>query len=254
MTLKESFEFIKKKFPQQNILLPEFDYHSGMMINKLNPKYLFRGESKLYSSTISFFERLIKEKRFNDEQWKIIKETILNVSVHLTEKFHQLLARGVPGRGAVITALAGYMQHYGFPIARLDFTSDISVAAFFAAKGCNVGDRGKLCAIELSEWINENRLFEKLDGSLAKRPREQNAFSLTINPIDNFDLKKTSKVFWIEFEFHKEDSIFFTMKNYLSTMDDKIAIEIIEYLEPKLSVITDRDVMLFFKDILNGLK
>ena len=252
MTLKESLEFLKRKFPQQNILIPELDYDAGMMVPKLNPKYLFRGESKLYPCTQSFYERLIVQRQFNQMQWKEIGIVIIELSVHLTNKFHEILQRGVPGRESIFTELSGYMQHYGFPISRIDFTSDINVAAFFAAKESIVGERGKLCVIELSEWVKENR-FEKLDKSLAKRPREQNAFSLIINP-NNFDFKKSNRVFWIEFEFQKEDSIFSAMKNYLSTADDKVASEIIDYLERELTAISDKNVILFFKNILHGLK
>lgn len=254
MSLKEIIELIQKKFPQEEISIRERNYLQNSWVPNPNPKYLYRGENNCYPQTKSFLQRLQENdaKFFDEKQWAEIQELILDLSVHLTERFHKFVPRSNPSYEANIVSIGGYLQHYGFPLYRIDFTSDLFVAAYFAASNNRVGNVGQIGIIESSVWIKQshNRI-EKLVNSFAARPRAQQAYSLQVYEGD--DLKKNSIVTWLNFEFTEGDQLFSSRIPYLSTKGDAVAKEIFAFLCSRIEFIQDEKVKAFIQTIVSNL-
>ena len=85
------------------------------------PKYLYRGEPGLFSSSLSSWGRMLKSVRFGGRELELLEQ--------LTEMASQVTNQRI---GDPFRAI-GWPQHYGFPTYYLDLTSDPAVALHFAA-------------------------------------------------------------------------------------------------------------------------
>ena len=250
MTLTDLVTHISLKFPQINLLIDELDYMSNNFNKKSNTKYLFRGENDVYPATKSNYHRLIESSKFDKVQLEALNNYILDLSIHLNKMFFQILDRNDPRYHPVIIEVGGFLQHYGFPIMWLDFTSDINIAAFFASYK-NVTKKGRICVIETSNVTKDNQLF-KLNKSFARRPSIQKAFALRMYN-DNQDLKDSIgfKTNWFDFELTESDMDFQKNESILSTENDNISSSIITYLEANR--LSDKDVQEYLDNIKSDL-
>jgi len=251
MNLTDLVKHINSKFPQIDLLMDEFDYMSNDFKKKLNPKYLFRGENDLYSTTKSNYHRLIESSKFDNIQLETLNNYIQNLSIHLIKKYFQLVDRNDPKYRPIILEVGGFLQHYGFPIMWLDFTSDINIAAFFASYK-NVSRKGRIYVIELNDFLVNNQFF-KLDKSFAKRPYIQKAFALRMYD-DKQDLKDSNNfnTNWFDFKLIESDLDFQKNKSILSTENDGISNSIITYIDKNR--LFDKKVQEYIDNIKSELK
>lgn len=230
MNLTELIDYLNNEFKQEEIPLDEFDYQNNCFNKKPNPKYLYRGENDFYSATKSNYHRLLDSCFFTNSQLFLFNDYIVRLLIDLMANHLQLVGRDDPNHYPCINEAGGYLQHYGFPIMWLDFTSDINIAAFFASYK-NQNRQGRICVTETTNLLNENQIF-KLDKSIAKRPTLQKAFALRMFD-EKPDLKRANDFVtrWYEFNLTESDLTFQKNDYLLSTKGDRICETILNYIE-----------------------
>lgn len=247
MNLKEAIVYINKKYQQRDILIREMDYAQNNFIEKPNPKYLFRGE-KIYPTTKSFYHRL----PLNDKERMALCEYIISLSSCLMEKYFGLVPESDIRYWPNINHVGDFLQHYGFPIMRLDFTVDVEIAAFFASYRNNKG-KGRIWVIETKSIIENEMVFKQLKSKFTKRPVVQKAYALRMyDDKPDFQNLEHFNAVKIDFDITAEDIIHFENKNLLSTSSDPISDFIIDYIEN--NTVEDRSLMEILTKIKNELK
>jgi len=222
-TLKLTVDCIKNKYYR------EFE--------KENPKYLFRGENCLYTSTKSNYHRLTISDLERKELVKYMQDLSIAIfdKFFYSDKFLFIDTKTDLEYKQLIIEIGAWLQHYGFYLQWLDFTSEVDVAAFFASYKNNTG-KGRIWIAETQFLIGNNEQIFKLDKSFAKRPSIQNAYALKME--DNYpDFQNTEhfKALKFDFDVSDEDKRIFNNKELLCTANDEISDFIIDYIELKKS-------------------
>ena len=246
-TLNQLVKYIKEKYPQKLILIPESNYNTDFK-ERLNPKYLFRGE-KVYPTTTSSFIRL----KLNKKDENKLAQYILDLGIALIKRYFKIVNKSDAKYWPYIYLTQDILQHYGFPLRRLDFTEDIEIAAFFASHNNTKG--GRIWIIETKKLIkNKEEVFKQINNTYAKRPSLQKAYAIRMYD-DKPDLQNQSDFDTMKFDFkyNEKDAIEFTNKyNYLlSTKNDEISDYLINYINN--NKITNEIVMRKLEEIKNEL-
>lgn len=254
MELQKILQKIKTEYPQELISLPTYDYQLKTYTPRLGPKYLYRGENEFYSETKSYYQRLLTEHFFTNEEWNEVKRVILDLCEHIILTYFELVPKSDPKFEATITAISVIMQHYGLPILSIDFTSDLEIAACFCRLG-NKNRRGRIAVLSSVELPNLGWRINDLTQGPWKRPKNQKAYTLSV--LYNTDLKNVNtiqgmKIKWFDFiledcylEFYKCDSI-------LGTEDDEIASTIKNYFD-KITLGSQK-IEAYFKESIQKLQ
>lgn len=264
--LQDTVASIRAAFPQELIDLTDYDLNTRESVVKKLPKYLFRGErTQEWTETRSTSSRkgLLDSSDFQEINYWLaghgvgqignqnsiyffLREAIFDISCVYQRTTYD---------SNIDTSIAGFLQHYGFDTSFIDLTSDISVAAFFAAHEGTVGDIGQLLVLPTKPI--EGGFFD-LSQEFANRPKQQHSFVILAPP--DFDLKSrrfqewTNSV-WIKFELTQRDKEIFTKTNLLSTINDKIADHIVDWYDTHIKANADISVNVrdYFSKAINNL-
>ncbi|MCH8319250.1 MAG: FRG domain-containing protein, partial [Bacteroidetes bacterium] len=149
MSLTELIKLLKTEYHQSPIEATIFDFEKTQDVKSPEPKYFFRGENRIYEKTNTTLSRLFEKQIFNQYElcefysshfhlYLFLREALWNVSV-VEKKNHK--------NPFIEIAIAGVLQHYGFDTSFLDLTSNIEIAANFAAMN-KAGSQGSILVIE----------------------------------------------------------------------------------------------------------
>lgn len=152
-------------------------------------------------------------------------------------------------------AIAGLMQHYGFDTSFLDFTSELSIAAAFAATG-SIGDTGQIMVLKTE--VVEDKYFD-LTQIAGNRPKIQSAFALWGNSnldLKSDDLKKSYESHWLKFTLTEQDKRTFDDPDILSIKEDEVATHIFDWYETHVLTKEDinQNIAEYFADKIDALK
>ena len=241
-TLTELVANLKEDFPQETISLPLFDFNLNAVVSTPQPKYLFRGErSADWKTSTSTFarEKILQRDDFAEinhflsgrhyptgieypdyhySLYNFVRETLFDPNG---------LHEDAP---SIDFAIAGLMQHYGFDTAFLDVTSDVRIAATFAATG-KVGDRGQLMVLQTEGLQDEYFDLSMLPGH---RPKIQHAFALW--GTGQLDLKSADFLSrygakWFAFTLSEQDLLTFANSDILSGAGDEVITIIVDWYD-----------------------
>jgi len=186
------------------------------------PRFLFRGESRLYPTTHASLHRLLRDDRLSPEARCVIRDVTCATADmcfrYLAEHAAKVHGDAPPAYSEEL-AMA-YMQHYGLPTNCIDFTASLDVAAAFASDGCDEGF-GAIAVVAVKDERSPNMAgpSDALDGvpylaSLSRHPfgeraRVQEAYGLFLM-IQDEDLKslpvaKRQDVTWFAFRLAPSD-------------------------------------------------
>ena len=205
--LAECVDFIRSTYVQSTIPVqarPNSGSPADDLFTTELPRYLFRGESGIFPSTVPSAQRL----RTDVELPLDALEDIVRVTHRIREtliKKHKL--------PALLTD--GFMQHYGLPTDYLDLTPDLEVAICFATD-LSVGQRGAFCIAQTKSLGEQGRLVDLRGGpfaAFAARPCRQSAFAFTTDWSSSGSIDLKSERFieqldltWLAFEFTDGDA------------------------------------------------
>jgi hypothetical protein len=259
-SLQETISFISDNYPQDSIDLDDFDLLSLTNIKKKQPKFLYRGEKTDWKETKSKVSRnnLINHSDFNEINHWVSGRNIR--TGHVSNRYSLcFFLREALREISCITqdeSIPGLLQHYNFDTSFIDLTSDIKVAGFFASYQANIGDIGQIMIIPTQSI--ENRFFDLTTG-LGERPKQQKSYVI-IAPLE-FDLKSegflnNTKSVWKKFKLTEEDKEIYNNPNLLSTTNDQVVVNIIDWYECHIqdNESVSKNVGAYFKSKIEGLR
>lgn len=215
----------------------------GAKLLRATPKYLFRGEPGFYSSTTSSAERI--ESELSQSETRDLHRVLTDIADCLSRSvFQPLPPIGSPEHQVVLWRTGAWLQHYGIPTRYVDFTSDLSVAAFFAANS-NSGVGGRIYVVE-TELMKRVSPIHRMHQSGARRPIVQNAYGIRLWDGENLQDEATYPIMKYEFEYTSIDSFFGNRPELMSINGDSLASFILAILCqqkpqcPKIVNIIDR--------------
>ena len=235
MNLTKLTETIGSIYKQSKIRTRIFDFENIRETESFEPKYFYRGENSVYSETRTTLVRLLKEERL--KPWEFQEYVYIHYTLYL------FLRESLFGISCVETCLnknarielfiSGIMQHYGFDTSYLDLTSDLKVAANFAAMN-TAGSKGKILVIESNSLNDDNtNYYFDMTKCLGLRPQRQSSYVI-FDQFRNLDLKdtnflKTHGGKWFDFELTQEDIENFCDTSILSIENDSVASQLNEW-------------------------
>ena len=189
------------------------------------PKYLYRGEPGIFPTTLSSRGRLAKVARFGQ------------VELTLLDRLTQMATEVTNGRIADQFRAVGWPQHYGFPTAYLDLTSDPSVALHFAASADTDPPPQKRVLYRIDLEAIERKVYglagkstplalAGIDHLYFTRAARQSAFVICARKkVLDFDLQRSHHLWWhIEkFTVDAVDAEHFLRPELLTAQDDVLA-------------------------------
>lgn len=222
MTLHETIQYIENKHTQEFIPIDEFDNTKNGFIEKLNPKFLYRGE-KIYNDTKSNYHR----NEITQDETNFILD--LSKALYI-ENFGEVNPTSIEYQSQ-IDNIGAILQHYGFSIMWLDFTESIEIAAFFASYKNNSG-KGRIWVSETNKLIENDIKIYKLNSPIARRPIRQKAYALRMfDDYSDFQNNQFYNSFSYNFELTDDDKLIYNNRYLLDTSDDPISDFIIEYID-----------------------
>ncbi|WP_345951291.1 FRG domain-containing protein [Mucilaginibacter sp. PAMB04274] len=259
-TLSQTIENLVLRYPQELIPLKYFDNSTLTSPIVPQPKYFFRGErSAKWETSKSTYSRNLHGKPIFEEVnylvtgihlptleiinnyslYLFLREALWNISIVDRKKQHPKIEESI----------AGLMQHYGFDTGFVDVTSDLLVAAHFAACGVP-GDIGQIMVLETQNVADQ---YFDLTTLFGNRPKLQSSFVLS--GTNELDLKSNEfaidyKPKWYQFELTEYDRNRFINPELLSSSNDEVIPEIISWYD---SHIANNDAISFeVKTYLTG--
>ncbi len=235
MSLTELIELLKAKYSQTSIETKIFDFEKVQEVKSAEPKYLFRGENKIYDKTNTTLYRLFEKQVFNQHELFEFYSTHFHLYLFLREALWDIsvIEKKNHNKPSIELAIAGFLQHYGFDTSFIDLTSNIKIAANFAAMN-KVGSQGSILVIE-SNSLNaeEVNYYFDLTKCQGERPKKQESYVIwdqfgNLDLKDNYFLTKHNGK-WFNFSLTGEDKLYFLDESLLSTEDDEIVFQINEW-------------------------
>jgi hypothetical protein len=240
-SLIEAVDYINKNY-RQGFSDNQTNNVSTLFVGGPMPKFLYRGEAKLWEKTQSNASRnrLTDDPDFSEINYWITGRHLKIGVVQNNYSLYNFLRESLYGISVVDEyfsnpnldkAIAGLLQHYGFDTCLIDFTSEIDVAAFFASFNSATGNEGQIFVLPT---INiEDYVFD-LSLDKASRPKKQKAFALVL-PQD-YDLKTENslsfkKGFSIKFRLTTNDKERFYRDDLLSIAGDNVVIDIVNWFD-----------------------
>lgn len=245
MTLTEAVDYIEKVYPQETVQLNDYSFELNSIARISGPKFLYRGErssSWLECKSTSSRNKTLEHPNIDEiTHWIFGAANGYNQNRYSLYFFLRSLQWGISNvedqtdNIQLDASIAAALQHYGFDTAFIDLTSDINVAAFFAAHKGKVGETGQLLVIP-TENI-ENRFFD-LTKHFGDRPKRQKSFVLMAAPSD--DLKslrflQATKSKWISFTLSMDDKDRYTTNDLLEVEGDKLADDIVDWYQSHIN-------------------
>lgn len=197
------------------------------------PKYLYRGERTIDwpTSPTTFTRNLLGKNIFEDVNYLLTGSALKYDFTYQHHSLFQFLREDLYGIGAInppdypaqIDAdLAGIFQHYGFDTCLLDLTSEIRIAASFAAMG-KPGDIGQIMILETSKI--EDRYFD-LQQQPGNRAAAQRGYGLLGTRALDVKSKEFSDLYqplWLKFILTENDRIKYANNLMLDVSNDRVA-------------------------------
>lgn len=265
-SLSQTIELLKEKYPQELTILKYFDNNTLISPLTPQPKYLFRGErlAEWKTSKSTFSRNLYNKPIFPEVNYYVsgihlptfeiindfslylfLREALWSISIVDRQPLHPKIEESI----------AGLMQHYGFDTGFLDLTSDILVAAYFAAGG-KPGDIGQIMVLETQNIEDKYFDLTKLFGN---RPKLQSSFVLsgTIDlDLKSNEFQKNYKPLWFQFELTEDDRKKYLNPNLLSTANDEVIPEIIGWYKSHIlsNTAISPEVKTYLTDKINAYK
>jgi FRG domain len=152
------------------------------------PRFLYRGESALHSTTETSFFRMRNDPRLSEEEKLLIRDVTFFVEEKLC---------GTPEKRRMSQNFAAACsQHYGLPSHFIDFSSDIGVAGYFATSthgSPEVGTIGVMDLAALADFDGDYPVVQVMDLTehpWAARPGRQLAYGIGVGAGQGFDIKR----------------------------------------------------------------
>ena len=203
---------------------------------------LYRGEEQPYPATRSSHYRLFSESnRFTNDQADAVKDRLLRIAQLLeivglntplfqsADDAQKYSPATTPERISEVTY--SFMQHYHLATPFIDLTTDINIAAAFAAFGTAAADaskprRGVIYLVSRKGLVERgHRLYDATD-SRAVRPRRQSAVALFLERDTNFQALPASMLYRFEFEDTCAALMPYDRQEIYDACDDRIASEV----------------------------
>jgi len=195
-SLRECRAWLEHRFPQETVtmVVKPVETRDGKdaPFEQSVPRYVYRGESGAFPTTLSSLDRVVADTRISVASI----EDIVRTTIALRRDLHA--AHGLPPLLA-----EGFLQHYGMPTRDFDVTASIDVACSFGGD-LAVGEIGALCAMSTDRLDQNMRLVDLRDHPTAERPKRQQAFVITDPEREHRDLKNpdtitTCGIHWARF-------------------------------------------------------
>jgi hypothetical protein len=257
MTLTDAIKFLNTTYPQLNIEIETFDFETKSIKKITQPKYLFRGESSLYSKTETTYFRKLQSNIFNLTQWHQIKFATSNLYLFLRKEFWNIsIDDNSYDDSRVEIYIVGLLQHYGFDTSFIDLTSDLNVVANFCSDS-SIGSSGNILVIPTANIIEHCFDLTQCPGV---RPKRQKAFTLwdfkTGLDLKNNQFLTEYVAEWINFTLSDDDKRFNNPDYFYPVKNDNVVKSIIDwydYSHIKLKL-DDSIVINYLNDIITKLK
>jgi hypothetical protein len=206
----EAYEFIFTQYAMrepETVWLPNTS--SGLVAPFKVPRYLFRGESGTFPTTLAGIQRpqsysLSDGRRLAHPDLKAVWRLGDILVKRLSDSDYEL----------DVNSALGLVQHYGIPTPMIDFTKALQTAfAFAGARGKSVG---RVCVLSAAQFLRGGRRggFGLVDMSAHKwahRAQRQEAFGLVmLNRIDDLKsdaLREALSLTWYEFNISDGDRV-----------------------------------------------
>lgn len=166
--LDETLRDIQSRFRSaERVAVEGYDIDSGSRETELSaPRLLFRGKANAtWDSMVSSLERL-RSERLSDFEKGEIAAIASTVDQHLQRMLH-----------LAPQALAGFLQHYGFPTELIDVSSSPQVAALFAVWG-NLSGSGAITVFGTLQVTRNCTLIDLTVLEWALRPPTQAGYGV----------------------------------------------------------------------------
>jgi len=230
-SLMDCVEWVNEHHAQATIFRSVIDKATSARKRDRIPKYLYRGERFRYPDTLPGVERLRRDEALSEEVKAEIERTVLACNDYFVERLGgSYKSMGMKYQNIGFNTV-GFLQHYGFPTEYIDFTSDMTVAAFFASKGC-IGSKGLICVTPsdiLTIYQGQTSLgaiVDLGDAEIGKRAHRQSAYEVLLNNEKDMkaDLYRTLGARWYEFLLTDKDmKVLGSRSDLLDTSDDILA-------------------------------
>jgi hypothetical protein len=214
-SLVDCINYIKATYRQETISVQAKDVSNEETFTIDAPRYFYRGESKVYSSTYSKIQRvgLSMPARVKEDIKKVVTEVDYQLQDWLN--LDPMLS-------------AGYLQHYGLPTELLDISPSLETAIFFSSyvdKNSPV-EEGCFCIFDNRVIHDSSIIINLSDHHLALRPRIQKAY--TFFHKSHLDIKAKDciddlRLHWLHFKSSKsEKKEYFNLLKYLPDNKDDV--------------------------------
>jgi hypothetical protein len=262
-TLKQLIQTLQIKFPQEFIPLHYFDFQTLQAPLTPQPKYLYRGERTVsWTTSMTTFSRSLKdhpdfaEINYWTSGLQPVSADVLNpYALYPFLKYALWPTEAVRADKMVEIYINGIMQHYGFATSLLDVSSDLLVAANFAATG-TLGDTGQLMVLETKNV--EDQYFD-LTQMFGNRAKLQSAYVLWGTPaldLKNQDFSDRYQPSWHSFSLTQEDKDLYQNPKLLHPAGDEVIPHILDWYDTHITGNDDINVSVknYFKRIITPLR
>lgn len=262
-TLKELIAELKGKFPQEPVQLRYFDFQTLESPLTLQPQYLYRGErTTSWPTSMTTFSRNLKDhpdfREINHWVSGLQLETgeVLNsYALYPFLKYALWPSEEAQADKMIEIYINGIMQHYGFDTSLLDVTSDLLVAASFAATGWP-NDTGQIMVLETKNV--EDQYFD-LTQMFGNRAKLQSAFVLYGTPALDLKSGEFSGLYqpsWHQFTLTQADKDLYLNPKLLQATDDDVIPHILDWYDMLISANKDISdaVKTYFGKIIGYLR
>jgi hypothetical protein len=230
-SLIEVVRAIRQRYPQSDVPLRTYNYLREEFEQLPGPRYLFRGENSVYPHTKSAYHRLIDVSQVSQEFIEDLLDLVQEILFTLTGR--NIPDRDHPNYQLLLNMLGGVILHYGVPIMWLDFTSEVDIAAHFAADAVP-GTVVRIYKVRTPDVLN---VIYRLDHHPALRCQRQRAYAVRMGD-QNADFQDRNHYRYdvMSATLTEEDKRMFCNPGLLSTVDDEgaqIVIDAINRSTPK---------------------
>lgn len=198
------------------ILAKDISDTSGELKAVNSPAFLFRGETtNKHETCISTAVRLSQDLKLSQAEIEAIGQVVTFVANDLADflKISHLEAWG-------------FARHYECPTHSIDFTSEIEVAAQFAAEA-DVGTVGLMCVMEVNVAKNAAQIVDLRFSPGVVRAQKQSAFTVLSSKHWNFkddEAIRNLGLTWFSFELQDSDvACFRNKRDMLDAHTDYVA-------------------------------
>ncbi|MDN3550998.1 FRG domain-containing protein [Mucilaginibacter aquaedulcis] len=261
-SLKELITQLNIQFSQEIVQLHYFDFKTLISPLSPQPRYLYRGEKTItWPTSMNTFSRNLKGhpdfREINHWVSGLQLETAVPLNRYALYPFLKYALWTTEEKRAdpmVEIYINGIMQHYGFDTSLLDVSSDLLVAASFAATG-SPRETGQIMVLE-TKYV-EDEYFDLTD-MFGNRAKLQSAYVLhgtSALDLKNADFTNQYHTTWHQFTLTQEDKDLYLNPNLLHASGDDVIPHILDWYDTHIVKNNDISdpVKAYFEKIISYL-